>query len=273
MVKFTGYFHNNLEFGHVVILGGKIRETAGNFTLNLLSEDDSLDVPRNIPFHMNVVFGENGQIIRNTKIHGEFGAAENASGMFTNLVHDVEKVTQFDHRKVFPFSYPVYQTRLLPNLRFSNDVPTPFCQGNVIVLKGSAGGNPNGSFTLKFLVGKTEMQSFHMDVRFSVKKVFRTNSVNDNVVLNLADAETYGGFPFEFEKIFKIALGFESNGIRVSVNGSFFCEYPYTTRLTSYSGLKIREKNDLVLHILEIQHFTVDKDLRNMDLLSRLQKR
>lgn len=96
-------------------------------------------------------------------------------------MHDVEKVTQFDHRRIFPFSYPVYQTRLLPNLLFSNDIPTPFKEGNVVVLKASAGGNPNGSFALKFLVGKTEQQSFHMDVRFAIRKVFRNNSVNERV--------------------------------------------------------------------------------------------
>lgn len=96
-------------------------------------------------------------------------------------MHDVENVSQFDHRRVFPFSYPVYQTRLLPNLSFSNDIPTAFREGNVVVLKGTTSGNPSGSLTLKFLVGKSEAQSFHMDVRFSEKKVFRNNSVNDGV--------------------------------------------------------------------------------------------
>lgn len=96
-------------------------------------------------------------------------------------MHDVEKVTQFDHRRIFPFSYPAYQTRTLANLSFSNDIPTPFREGSVIVVKASAGGNPNGSFTLKFLNGKTEQQCFQMDVRFSVKKVLRNNSVNERV--------------------------------------------------------------------------------------------
>lgn len=90
-------------------------------------------------------------------------------------------MSQFDHRRIFPFSYPVYQTRLLPNLAFSNDVPSPFKEGNVVVLKASAGGNPNGSFSLKFLAGKTEAQAFHMDVRFSLKKVFRNSSINDSI--------------------------------------------------------------------------------------------
>lgn len=84
------------------------------------------------------------------------------------------------------------------------------------------------------------------------------------------DVESYGGFPFEFEKIFKIALGFDQNGVRVSVNGKFFFEYPYKARLSQYSGLKVREKNDLHLHIMEIQHFKVDKSLSNLDTFSHL---
>lgn len=79
MVKFTGSFHDTLEFGQVIIISGTIKKSAENFTLNLLSENNSSD----IPFHMNFVFGENCQIIRNTKINGEFGAAENTPGMFT----------------------------------------------------------------------------------------------------------------------------------------------------------------------------------------------
>lgn len=85
-----------------------------------------------------------------------------------------------------------------------------------------------------------------------------------------ADAETYGGFPFELEKYFKIALGFDDIGVRVSVNGEFFCEYPYKARLSTFSGLKIREKNGLNLHIQELLHFKVDKDLHNLDSFSRI---
>lgn len=78
MVKFVGSFNSPLEFGHVVIVSGKIRDAAENFTLNLLSDNAS-----DIPFHANVIFGENCQIIRNTKINGEFGAAETSGGILT----------------------------------------------------------------------------------------------------------------------------------------------------------------------------------------------
>lgn len=81
MVKFTASFYLPLEFGHVVIVSGKIKEAAENFTLNLISDNNALD----IPLHMNVVFGENGQIIRNTKLNGEFGAGENMGGMITRV--------------------------------------------------------------------------------------------------------------------------------------------------------------------------------------------
>lgn len=88
--------------------------------------------------------------------------------------------------------------------------------------------------------------------------------------LSEANAESYGGFPFEFEKIFKIAIGFESSGVRVSVNGKFFFEYPLKARLSTLSGLKIREKNSLSLQVMELHHFKVDKDLHSLDSFSQL---
>lgn len=80
MVKFSGSFHSTLEFGHVIIINGTLSKSAETFIFNLLSENESGD----IPFHMNFIFGdEKSQIIRNSKINGEFGAAETSGGMFT----------------------------------------------------------------------------------------------------------------------------------------------------------------------------------------------
>jgi hypothetical protein len=85
------------------------------------------------------------------------------------------------------------------------------------------------------------------------------------------EAETYGGFPFDFEKIFKIAIGFESSGIRISVNGKFFCEYPYMAKLVQFSGLKMSERNDLKLHVMEVNHYRIEKDLHHLDVFSKLE--
>lgn len=67
MVKFVGTLHSHLEFGHVVIISGITKKNAEHFILNFMSDKTSSD----IPLHMNVVFGEREQIIRNTKINGE----------------------------------------------------------------------------------------------------------------------------------------------------------------------------------------------------------
>lgn len=68
-----------------------------------------------------------------------------------------------------------------------------------------------------------------------------------------------------------MAIGFESQGFRVSINGRFFCEYPYKARLVQFSGLKIREKNDLELRVLEISHYRIEKDLHHLDVFSKLE--
>lgn len=68
MVKFSGTLHSPLEFGHVIVISGKAKRNAENFILNFMSDKTSSD----IPLHVNVVFGEKEQIIRNTKLNGEF---------------------------------------------------------------------------------------------------------------------------------------------------------------------------------------------------------
>lgn len=86
----------------------------------------------------------------------------------------------------------------------------------------------------------------------------------------LSEAEDYGLFPFEYEKLFKIAIGFDKSGLSVSVNGKFFCEYPYTAKLQWYSGLKIREKNDMILSIMEVKHYKSTDGLANFDSFSKI---
>ncbi|CAO1408990.1 unnamed protein product [Diamesa serratosioi] len=315
MVHFIGSLYSPLEFGHVIIVSGKVSEKAEIFQLNFLADKNGYE----IPLQIDVIFGEDGQIIRNSKINGQLGTAEIEpafNGKVTNplisgdrcnftfyvligldrfhisinnvhfcdyifrsslkriimceLNQDVDKITQFDHRKIFPFSFPTYQTRLLPNLSFSNDVPAPFKHGNVLVLKGKAKGSSYGSFTLKFLIGRTEKQAFHFDVRFSTRKVARNHSVNDKAALMNSEEETYGGFPFEYNQTFKLAIGFEENGLRISINGQFFCEFPYKTRLNLYSGLKIREKDGMILDVQQLVHFKIDENLYNLDTFSKL---
>jgi hypothetical protein len=56
----------------------------------------------------------------------------------------------------------------------------------------------------------------------------------------------------------------------VSVDGNFFFEYPLSPRLrlSTISGLKIRDKLDMELRVMELQHFKIDKNLPSLDTLS-----
>jgi hypothetical protein len=56
----------------------------------------------------------------------------------------------------------------------------------------------------------------------------------------------------------------------VSVDGNFFFEYPLSPRLrlSTISGLKIRDKFDMELRVMELQHFKIDKNLPSLDTLS-----
>lgn len=72
MVRFIGSFFSPLEFGHVIIVSGKVSENAENFTLNFLADKNGYE----IPLQMYVLFGEEGQIIRNSKINGQLGVTE-----------------------------------------------------------------------------------------------------------------------------------------------------------------------------------------------------
>lgn len=67
-----------------------------------------------------------------------------------------------------------------------------------------------------------------------------------------------------------MAIGFDENGVRTSVNGQFFCEFPYKAPITQFSGLKIREKKDMRLDIWEVDHMKIDIKLSLLDTFSRL---
>ena len=72
MVHFIGSLYSPLEFGHVIIVSGKVSKNAEHFTLNFLADKNGYE----IPLQIDVLFGADGQIIRNSKINGQLGVAE-----------------------------------------------------------------------------------------------------------------------------------------------------------------------------------------------------
>lgn len=87
---------------------------------------------------------------------------------------------------------------------------------------------------------------------------------------NPREEEKGGGFPFVFNQTFKVAIGFGETAYRIAVNGRFFCEFKYRALINNISGLKVSEKNGMILNVLEVDHTNLDKTLRNFEALSRL---
>lgn len=91
----------------------------------------------------------------------------------------LEKITQIDHRRVYPIPWPPIQEDL-DNIAFSGDVPFNFSPGSVVVLKMRVSGASKGSFFIRFNEFASKRQLFHFNPRFG-EKVVVVNSMNDSL--------------------------------------------------------------------------------------------
>lgn len=75
-MEFSGSFCTPLVFGHVVIISGKIKEDAESLEISLAADTHNFD----IPLHIEVIFGKDARIVRNTKLNNQLGAIEDSAG-------------------------------------------------------------------------------------------------------------------------------------------------------------------------------------------------
>ncbi|XP_059619694.1 uncharacterized protein LOC132263762 [Phlebotomus argentipes] len=307
--SFSGQLACPVEFGQIFLIFGKTTRTAERLDVNLAADKRHAEVPLHLSvrFRENAVvrnsktgpsFGLEDKTpgfnnVRNPLIAGQefqvyilvgvdrFHIALNdqpfTEFMFRTglnrisvlqVLQDVEYIRQVDHRKAYPSPYPPVQTRS-SWFTFSNDLPVTYKAGHVVVVTGTALGNQQGHFAIRFLVGHTEKQALHFNVRFSQREVARNHTVNSRMEFNPNDEERGGGFPFQFNRTFKIAFGFGERGFRIAVNGTFFCEFAYRGQWNTYTGIKCSEHDGLALNITEVDHVLHDKSLRNFEQLSR----
>lgn len=100
------------------------------------------------------------------------------------VLHDLQVITQCDHRATFPAPWPTVQ----PNdaltedgwpLEFSNDCPGRFTFGHVIVVTAIPYGNAHGQFLIRFTEGATRKQGLHFNARFDPEYAVVRNSMSD----------------------------------------------------------------------------------------------
>lgn len=83
---------------------------------------------------------------------------------------DVEKVTQMDHRLVFPSLYPLVNNDT-PDIVYSGFIPRKYEPGQVVLISGVATGNSQGEFIIMFNENDCCRQLIHFNPRFDQQEV------------------------------------------------------------------------------------------------------
>lgn len=217
--NFSGYLLESPKVGHVFVISGKTIEGARVFKLELSSGKSSED---DIPLQFLIRFNRD-DVQTNSLCSGNWGEIQTHENPIVSgwdfkfyimmgdvnfhvaineepfctykyripLCHikvvkvdgDIEKVSQVDHRMVYPTPWPQIQAEF-KKISFSGDFPRPFRPGQIVVITGIPTGNPIGSFFIRFNEGTSKKQRFHFNPRFDEQQVV-VNSMNDNLELVL----------------------------------------------------------------------------------------
>lgn len=200
-----------VNFGHIIVVAGKTSINCKKFKVRLTDETDhvltiSVDLKTNeivLDSLLSTKLSESSTVTNFTIKPGDpfkfyIFAAENQFHISLNgeplitykyrlplfkikcvqVSGDLEKVTQVDHRKVFPTAWPPIQEDL-ESIAFSSDVPEQFTPGSVIVLKMIVTGATDGSFFIRFNDSGSTKQLFHFNPRFG-ERVVAVNCMNDS---------------------------------------------------------------------------------------------
>lgn len=92
---------------------------------------------------------------------------------------DVEKVTQMDHRLIFPMLYPLVNNDT-PDIAFSGFIPSKYAPGHVTMVTGVASGNPQGEFVVMFNENGHVRQLLHLNIRFDQQNVVMNTMNGDD---------------------------------------------------------------------------------------------
>ncbi|XP_037037240.1 galectin-6 [Bradysia coprophila] len=172
-----------------------------------------------------------------------------------SVTGDLEWINQVDHRSSYPYPHPLAQ-KDEKDVAFSNDVPSNFQAGHVIVATAIPYGNIKGGFVFAFRDGATDKQVLHFNARFRPEFTVVRNAMNDKNDFETRHEERSGGFPFKMEEQFKLAIAFTPKEFMFAVNGVYFNSFQYRTNrlLDKISGLKIFTYNGFNLEITSIDH-------------------
>lgn len=172
------------------------------------------------------------------------------------VVGDVQKIFQIDHRRAYPSAWPCIQEDAKRGGDLSADVPRQFLPGHVVVIQAIPTGNPNGAFVVKMHEGSSKRQMFHLSVRFG-PRITAVNAMTEALEWR-RDEERYP-FPFVIDQMFKMAIAFTETSFNVAIDGERLFSYAYrqsNSFLDTLTGIKFQNGNGMQLEIQGIDHLS-----------------
>lgn len=172
------------------------------------------------------------------------------------VVGDVQRIFQIDHRRAYPSAWPSIQEDTKRGSDLSADVPRQFFPGHVVVIQAIPFGNPNGTFVIKMHEGSSKRQMFHISVRFG-PRITAVNAMTEALEWR-RDEERYP-FPFVVDQMFKMAIAFTETSFNVAVDGERLFSYAYRQNnsfLDTLTGIKFSNSSGMNLEIQGIDHMS-----------------
>lgn len=168
---------------------------------------------------------------------------------------DVEKISQVDHRRVFPSLWPFVQDNKKGRYN-SFDVPRQFFLGHVIVIKAIPRGSHTGRFSINLTDELSQRHMLHFDSRFN-ERCFVLNSMSEDLEWH---GEERHPLVLAVDQMFKIAIAITNTSFIVAFEGRRLFSYSHRDNISfleNMMGPRIAEDDGAQLEVLEINHLNM----------------
>ncbi|KAJ6650101.1 32 kDa beta-galactoside-binding lectin [Pseudolycoriella hygida] len=173
---------------------------------------------------------------------------------FVRVKHDFEMITQFDHRLLFPQTFPVQFDYPEWNYVFTSDVPSPMAIGTTFIICGIASGSRDSEFAIDLLSNESMRVIMRINVKFGRKTVIRTAQRIDCKFYE-EDEERLGTFPFKRGQQFKIGVAVTRECFQIFINGEHYTYFNHRCDNHQVAVLKCCVINGGELNIMSIKYF------------------
>uniref|UniRef100_A0A914HLF2 Galectin n=1 Tax=Globodera rostochiensis TaxID=31243 RepID=A0A914HLF2_GLORO len=271
LVPYTSRLLSEIVPGQTLNVHGDVNTEAKRFEINLLNNCVEIDPHMGAaPLHCSVRFDE-GKVVLNSFAAGEWGKEERHSNPFTKgqpfdirfRVHD-DRIEIFANQKqLAEFKHRILYTNI-DHIQVRGDVTLsgvhwggryfelPF-QANFHGTSLKNGqrlfiyGIPKGDFSVN-LIGPSGDKLFHLNPRFSEKKVVR-GSQKGGV---WGEEEREGAFPLKKEQAVDIAVFNEPYSLQIFINGHHYCAFAHRVDAPNSDYKFVRIEGNIELTGLEV---------------------